>query len=125
LFFRSFETGQWDVIVGTRDFRAGHMPWSRRTTNRITSWAISRMTGMSVPDSQSGYRLIARPVLEAVRPQSDLYDYESEYLIRAGQAGYRIGSVPIATVYDGKPSFIRPLRDTFRFIRLAGLYWGK
>ncbi|MEW5874080.1 MAG: glycosyltransferase family 2 protein [Candidatus Zixiibacteriota bacterium] len=124
-FFAAFETGNWDVLVGTRDFRAGHMPWSRRTTNRITSWAISKMTGMDVPDSQSGYRLIARPVLETIRPESDLYDYESEYLIRAGQAGYKIGSVPIATVYEGKPSFIRPLRDTFRFIRLVGLYWGK
>jgi hypothetical protein len=32
--------------------------------------------------------------------------------------GYRIGSVPISTVYGGESSSIRPMRDTWRFIRL-------
>lgn len=125
MFFSAFDSGAWDMIIGARDFRTGSMPWPRRASNRLTSWAVSRLTGVSIRDSQSGYRLISRRVLEVVSPTGDLYDYESEFVILAGQSGFRIGSVPIPTVYSGERSFIRPWRDTARFLRLAGRYWGR
>jgi hypothetical protein len=62
-------------------------------------------------------------VIENVHPESSLFDYESEFLIRAIRAGFTVGEVPIATVYQGEASFIHPLRDTARFIRLMGLFW--
>jgi glycosyltransferase involved in cell wall biosynthesis len=122
-FFEKFEQGGADMIIGTRDFRSGAMPRPRRMSNRLTSWAISRLTHTSVPDSQSGYRLIARRVLETVQAKSSGFDFESEFLLATIKAGFAIGTVPIATVYQGEPSAIRPWRDTARFVKLIGLFW--
>ena len=122
-FFETFEQGDADMIIGTRDFRSGAMPRPRRMSNRLTSWAISRLTHTSVPDSQSGYRLISRRVLDTVQAKSSGFDFESEFLLKTIKAGFAVGTVPIATVYRGEPSAIRPWRDTARFVKLMGLFW--
>jgi glycosyltransferase involved in cell wall biosynthesis len=122
-FFAAFERGGFDILIGTRDFHSGGMPFLRRLTNRWTSWWVSRMAGTAVADSQSGYRLIGRRALTSIDPVSHRYDFESEYLIRAGLAGLKIGAVPISTVYSGQTSFINPFRDTWRFIRLVRQFW--
>jgi len=122
-FFAAFATGDYDILIGTRNFHSGGMPLLRRLTNRWTSWWVTRMAGATVADSQSGYRLIGRRALAMIDPVSHRYDFESEYLIRAGRAGLRIGAVPISTVYSGQVSFINPFRDTYRFIRLVRQFW--
>ena len=124
-FLGAFGSGRYDLIVGRRDFHDGRMPWPRRMSNTMTSWAVSRACGTHVPDSQSGYRMIARRVLELVHATADAFDFESEFLVRAAQAGFRVGSVPIPTVYGNERSAIRPWRDTWQFIKLMGLFWRK
>lgn len=123
LFFEMFEQGDMDMIIGTRDFSSGGMPRPRRMSNRMTSWMITRLTRTRIPDSQSGYRLIGRRVLETVSAKSSGFDFESEFLLSAIKSGFAIGTVPIATVYQGEPSTIRPWRDTARFVKLMGLFW--
>ena len=108
-----------DVVVGSRNHDRTGMPWLRRKTNDVTSWWVSKLAGVSIDDSQSGYRAIGAPVLRAVRPESRRFDYESEFLIGAARAGFRIGKAPIPTLYNAPGSHIHPLRDTVRFIRLV------
>jgi hypothetical protein len=43
---------------------------------------------------------------------------ESELLIKASRAGFRITSVPIKTIYGQEVSKINPVVDTCRFLRL-------
>ncbi|GAB4316648.1 MAG: glycosyltransferase family 2 protein [Candidatus Zixiibacteriota bacterium] len=123
-FIRALEGGEGDIIIGARSFRRGVMPFHRRMSNTITSWMLSRLCGVHIPDSQSGYRILARRVAEEVKPRSNGFDFESEYIILATRLGFRIGSIPIATVYGAEDSSIRGWRDTFRFIRLMGLFWN-
>jgi hypothetical protein len=113
-----------DVIVGSRDSDRGDMPWLRRATNSVTTWVVSRLAGQRIPDSQSGYRAIRSSVIRAVRPKSRRFDYESEFLIGAARAGFRIGQVPVPTIYNAPGSHIHPVRDTLRFIRLVVRQWG-
>ncbi len=110
--------GAWDVVVGTRMADAKRMPWLRRTTNRVTSCVVSRLAGVPIPDSQSGFRLFRTACLQGLALATSHYDAESEILVRLARRGYRIGSVPISTVYGDESSSIRPMRDTWRFIRL-------
>lgn len=112
-----------DIIIGTRDFNVGGMPWDRHLTNWLTSYAITRMGGVKVDDSQSGYRLLSRKALQTVDAPTSNYDYESEYLILAGRAGLTIGKVPISTIYEGQKSSIKKWTDTKRFLRLVQKYW--
>lgn len=121
---REFEKSGTDIIIGSRNFNVGGMPWDRHLTNWLTSYAITKMGGVKVQDSQSGYRLLSRKALQSVDAPSSKYDYESEYLILAGRAGLTIGSIPISTIYEGQKSSIHKWHDTKRFLRLVRKYWG-
>lgn len=105
-----------DVVIGARARRGTDMPPHRRITNAISSRAISVCAGQPIPDGQSGYRAIRPAVLRAVSPEGERYEYETAFLIHAARAGFRIGSVPIATLY-GAPSHFRLVRDAARVVR--------
>ena len=81
------------------------------------SWLVSLVAGQRVPDTQCGYRLIKRELLDKFDLHTANYEIESEMLIQAARLGAKIDSVPIKTVYTGTKSRINPLRDTLRFIR--------
>ena len=60
-----------------------------------------------------------------MRPESRRFEYESEFLIGAARAGFRIGQAPIPTLYNAPGSHIHPVRDTVRFIRLVWRHMGR
>jgi len=111
------ETGA-DMVIGSRMGETSKMPFIRICVNRFMSDVLSRIVGQPVPDSQSGLRLIKREVLEGVRLETANYETESELLIKAGRAGFRIESAPIKTIYQGQKSRINPITDTIRFFKL-------
>jgi glycosyltransferase involved in cell wall biosynthesis len=104
-----------DVVLGVRRRMGSHMPPHRRASNRLSSWAISRCAGTRLPDSQSGYRAIRTDVLRSVAPHGDRYEYETDFLILAARAGYRISGVVVPTIY-GAPSHFRPVQDAARVV---------
>lgn len=106
-----------DVVVGARTRERGVMPIGRRVTNALASAAVSMIVGAPVPDPQSGFRAVRRAVLEHVHAGGDRYEFETEFLIRAARAGYRIVAVPVPTVY-GAPSHFRRVRDSVRVVRV-------
>ena len=105
-----------DVAIGTRARRGTTMPLGRRLTNHLASTAVSAIARISIPDPQSGYRAFRRVVLERVKAAGQRYEYETELLIRAAAAGFRIIGIPVATTY-GAPSHFRALSDSVRVVR--------
>jgi glycosyltransferase involved in cell wall biosynthesis len=105
-----------DVVIGARERTPGTMPLGRRVTNALASAAVGAIVGIDVPDAQSGYRAIRRDVLERVRASGDRYEYETEFLIEAARAGFRIASVGVPTMY-GAPSHFRAWDDSVRVVR--------
>ena len=124
-FIGEAENGTSDILVGTRHIELKTMPFSRWLTNNVTSIIVSILGDTKVRDSQSGYRYISTKVLKAVRLSTKKYELESEILIKAGRKGFKIAPVPISTIYHGSKSFINPLVDTGRFIKLMwkSLFW--
>jgi len=118
-FVDAYRTEQYDIILGARTIALSVMPFARWWTNKTTSWIISQMIRQRVTDSQSGYRLISTNVWHTIPLLTVGYDLESEVLIKAGKMGYRIGEVPIQTIYTGSRSYISPFADTWRFIRVV------
>ena len=117
LFLQEARRTDADLLIGNRMGRPRGMPLDRWASNRVMSWILSRVSGQKVPDTQCGFRLIRRQVLEKVRLTCDRFEVESELVVRAARAGFRIASVPISSVYRRQISFIRPFRDTVRFLR--------
>lgn len=118
-FRETADRGEFDVVVGTRMARTENMPWIRKKTNQFTSWVISRLAGQDIPDSQNGYRLYRTTCFDGLTLRTSRYDSESEILVRMARRGYRIGSVPVTTVYGDETSSINPFVDTGRFFRLV------
>ena len=115
--------GRDDIIVGNRMNYTKNMPFVRKITNRFMSRLLSKICRQNIPDTQCGFKLIKRPVLEKIELDSNNYDFDSEILLRASREHFRIGSVPVETIYRGETSKINPVIDTFRFIKL--LLWRK
>ncbi len=112
------------IVVGTRMQDTREMPRVRRWTNQFTSWVTGKLAHQRVPDSQCGYRLLHKRVLKDLHFSTARFETETEMLIQAGRAGHKIASVPIRTIYEpGRASHIHPLRDAWRFLRLAAKYW--
>jgi len=106
------------IIIGSRMNDISTMPAIRKCTNKLTSFASSLLAHQKIEDSQSGFRLITSDVLRAVKLVTDRFETESEILIKASKAGFRITSVPIKTIYGEEKSKIRPIHDTYRFLKL-------
>jgi len=114
-----------DIVIGTRRRSAGGMPPLRVVTNTIGSLLVSLSAGTYIHDSQSGYRLLARRVVEEVRTTSPGYLAESEILIRAATRGFTIREAPIATIYRGEKSYIHPVKQPLLFLGLIirSFFW--
>jgi glycosyltransferase involved in cell wall biosynthesis len=121
-FFNAAAASQASLFVGTRMNDVREMPFVRRTVNRYMSRRISRLCGQDVPDTQCGYRMIHRDLAPLLLAGTSRFDYETEMLIVASRAGFRIASVPISTIYSDEVSSIHPVRDTIRFFQLLRRY---
>lgn len=117
-FFSKMEETGADIVIGNRMLDTSSMPYVRIKTNQFMSGLISMIAGQAVADTQCGFRLIKKEVLEKVKLESRRFDIETELIIKAARLGFRIESVPIKTVYGGEVSRINPVIDTLRFIAL-------
>jgi glycosyltransferase involved in cell wall biosynthesis len=111
-----------DLVVGNRMRNLQSMPIIRRWTNQFMSWQIGRICNIRIPDSQCGFRLARKELLPVLMASSNRFEFESESIILAARQGFRLGFVPIRTIYTDQHSKIRPLRDTMRYLRLIRKY---
>lgn len=114
-----------DLTLGARA-RTGRMPFGRRLTNRLSAALASRVAGVTIPDAQTGFRAVARRVIEAVQPGERRYDFETAFLLGALAAGFRVQSVPVPTHYGwAARSHFHPWSDTWRVARVFARYGGR
>lgn len=105
-----------DIAIGQRSRAGSPMPLRRRMTNAMASLAIAHVAGIRLEDTQSGFRAIRRCVLECVHACGDRYEFETDFLIRAARAGFRVRNVKVPTLY-GPPSHFRSMSDSARIVR--------
>ncbi len=101
-----------DLVLGARA-RTAAMPWRRRCTN----WR-----GQPIADAQTGFRAFSRAVAHAARPAGSRYDFETAFLLQALARGFRVRSVPVATIYDGGRSHFRSWADSWRLALVFARY---
>ena len=116
-FIRLAKYSDGGIFIGNRMFKIKYMPFARVFTNKFMSRLISFVAGQSIPDTQCGFRLIKKEVLEKINLKTSKYETESEIIIQASRLGFKIESVPIKTIYNGEKSQINPVIDALRFIK--------
>jgi len=88
---------QADLVIGSRYMNRKRVE-ARKLNKfgvRIFNSLIELFTGVAITDSQSGYRAMKRDVLLAQKLTSGEYEIESEMLVKAVKAGFRVTEVPI------------------------------
>jgi glycosyltransferase involved in cell wall biosynthesis len=112
-FVRAAEAGA-DLVLARRA-RSSDMPTPRRFANAFSSGWASWLAGQRISDSQCGYRLYGRAVLQRTPVRPGRYELETEIVVRAARLGFRLAEVEIPTVY-GAESQLRILRDVPRIV---------
>lgn len=116
-FFKRAEQTGAPLVVGNRMGDATGMPWLRRRVNGWMTRHLSRLTGVSLADSQCGFRLVHLPALAPLKLTADRFEIESEMLVAFIGAGRRVEFVPVRVIYKTGASQIRPVVDTWRWLR--------
>jgi glycosyltransferase involved in cell wall biosynthesis len=96
--------GEADIVVGSRYLsgRCGvprHRAWGHRAVNLVTDL----ISGVSVTDSQSGFRAFSPRAVEAISFSSSGFSVESEMQFLARDHGLRVVEVPITADYTDRP----------------------
>ncbi len=101
------------LVIGSRLADGGaSMKPARLGALRVAGFFINWLTGQHVADTQSGFRVYPRALLEAVVPRRGGFVLETEMLVRAADAGFAIRELPVTPgLGAGRPSRFRPLRD--------------
>lgn len=108
-----------DIVLGNRMHNLSRMPTHRIISNKITSLLVSLRIGVSIEDSQTGFRAIRSHIIETINLKTRHFDTETELLIKSGLCGFKIKSVPVDTIYHGKAAVSTVLSaDVWRFVRL-------
>jgi glycosyltransferase involved in cell wall biosynthesis len=118
---RQIEEGRADLVVGSRFLTRGRYNASafRRIGIWIFSAVLSRILGMPVTDSTSGFRAANRPVIKFFsRTYPDDYP-EVEALVLIHKAKLRIAEVPVSMrERTGGRSSITPIRSAYYMIKV-------
>jgi glycosyltransferase involved in cell wall biosynthesis len=93
------------LVIGDRFRGPEHYQVSRgrRAVMKLLSATVRLRTGLRVTDTTSGFRCIARPLLDEFAgsyPTQYLGD-TFEAVVVAGRAGYQVAEVPVAMSYRG------------------------
>jgi flavin-dependent dehydrogenase len=100
------------VVGGRLGGGGGFMEPARLHALRVAGFFINWLTGQRIADTQSGFRVYPRDLLERVAPRRGGFVFETEVLVRAAGTGYAIREVPISALRPAsRPSRFRPLRD--------------
>lgn len=108
------------MIVGRRVAKNGRRPKLRVLANKCADYWISRAGRSVIADTQCGFRLYPRTIIETVSARHDRshgFVFESEFLINALRAGYGVEFVDIDAIYGTNPyrsSHYKPVIDTAR-----------
>ena len=111
-----------DLVLGVRDHLFAQMSRVRRTSNTLSSRAISFAAGLHLGDVQTGFRYYSRRLWETVGLPESRFEAESAVVVRAGRRGLTVAAVPVRLGFaDGRlTSHYRPLIDS---LRIACAVW--
>jgi glycosyltransferase involved in cell wall biosynthesis len=108
-----------DLVLGVRDHLFAQMSPVRRTSNTLSSRAISFAAGLDLGDVQTGFRYYSRRLYETVGFPEARFEAESAVVVRAGRRGLKVVAVPVRLGFaDGRlTSHYRALVDSLRIAR--------
>jgi len=116
-FIDALEKNPNSLFIGNRYMDDQDQPKSSGFANKFSNFWFKVETGISLPDTQSGYRLYPIKLLEKKRWFCKKYEFEIESIVRAAWSGLEVKCIPIDVFYPDREeriSHFRPFMDFFR-----------
>ncbi len=116
-FINKLEEAPNAIIIGARNMGQASVPGGSSFGNKVSNFWFKVETGITSPDTQSGFRLYPLEPLKKMRFITRKYEFEIEVLVRAAWKGVKVISVPVTVYYAPKEeriSHFRPYKDFFR-----------
>lgn len=105
------------LLIGARNLNAENMPGKNTFANKFSNFWFEIETGISLSDTQSGYRLYPLEVIKTMRFITPRYEFELEVIVKTAWRGINVMNIPINVFYPSKEeriSHFRPLQDFTR-----------
>jgi hypothetical protein len=100
------------VVVGNRLDGDGTLPPTRRNAIRVASFFANWTSGLTVRDSQSGFRVYPLALFDEVHTRRGGFVFETEILLAAAERGWSVEEVEVPAIpRAGERSRFRPVRD--------------
>ncbi len=109
------------VIIGARNMGQASVPGGSSFGNKVSNFWFKVETGITSPDTQSGFRLYPLEQMKKMRFVTRKYEFEIEVLVRLAWKGVKVIAVPVTVYYAPaaeRISHFRPYKD---FLRISVL----
>ena len=116
-FYDKLEQQPHAIIIGARNMGQASVPGGSSFGNKVSNFWFKVETGITSPDTQSGFRLYPLQPLKKMNFITRKYEFEIEVLVRAAWKGVDVVSVPVTVYYapaGERISHFRPYKDFFR-----------
>jgi glycosyltransferase involved in cell wall biosynthesis len=105
------------IIIGARNMGQSSVPGKSSFGNKFSNFWFWVETGLTMQDTQSGFRLYPVKQLSTIKFITRKFEFEIEVLVRAAWSGFEIVHVPVRVFYAEKGkrvSHFRPFKDFSR-----------
>ena len=113
--------GEYDMVIGARRKETGSLKWLRSPTKLFIRLLASYLTGVRIPDLNSGLRAFKKSVAERfldILPTT--HSWVGTQTIAFLSEGYAVKFVPIDYYKrKGRKSSFHPIADTYNYISLV------
>lgn len=110
------ESGDSDIVLGTRFRSKESVPWPIALVNRLHARLVGKYLRKDFSDIACGFRAFSRHSAETVSWTATGFGFEIEQLFNAVEAGLNIVEVPISAFYD---KYLQPKIDSKHVLRIV------
>jgi len=111
------------LIIGSRNMNQSGVPGTSNFGHRFSNFWYKLETGISLPDTQSGFRLYPLKEIQKMKFYTTKYEFELEVLVKAAWKRIKVIPVPINVVYpEDRITHFRIFTDFARISILNSLF---
>lgn len=107
------------LLIGSRNLNQENMPKKNTFGNKFSNFWFWFQTGISLPDTQSGYRLYPIEKMKGIHYFTSKFEFEIEVMVKAAWHEIKITPVPIKVFYAEKEKRITHFRPFKDFTRIS------
>jgi len=99
----------YDLVIGSRKEQQGNIPRYRRAGQKVIGYFSKLLSGETVSDSESGFRVFSRKAVRELNLKEDGMAASAETISLATEKNLKITEVPISIRYTDDGSTLNPL----------------